>query len=108
ASLPPKHEPPSYQGLKDLAESLRAEISVRRLRAIHARLSKHFLPNNNQDPLMDHFTYRNRILHCDDVPVPALAEKYGTPLYLYSTKTLLHHLKQLQIAFIAVSPLFCS
>jgi hypothetical protein len=24
---------------------------------------------------MDHFTYRNRILHCDDVPVPVLAEK---------------------------------
>src|SRR5258706_68266 len=45
---------------------------------------------------MDHFTYKNRILHCDDVPIPALAEKYGTPLYVYSKKTLQHHLKQLQ------------
>ncbi len=56
---------------------------------------------------MDHFTYKNRILHCDDVPVPALAEKYGTPLYVYSKKTLQHHLKQLQSAFAAVNPLVC-
>ncbi len=56
---------------------------------------------------MDHFSYRNRILHCDDVPVPALAEKYGTPLYVYSKKTLLHHLKQIQSAFAVVNPLIC-
>src|SRR5437870_5437889 len=56
---------------------------------------------------MDHFTYRNRILHCDDVPVPALAEKYGTPLYVYSKKTLLHHLTQIQTAFKAAQPLVC-
>jgi diaminopimelate decarboxylase len=56
---------------------------------------------------MDHFTYRNRILHCDDVPVPTLAAQYGTPLYVYSKKTLTHHLKQLQSAFAAVQPLIC-
>jgi diaminopimelate decarboxylase len=56
---------------------------------------------------MDHFTYRDRILHCDDVPVPALAEKYGTPLYVYSKKTLQHHLKQIQTAFKTVDPLVC-
>jgi diaminopimelate decarboxylase len=56
---------------------------------------------------MDHFSYRDRILHCEDVPVPALAEKYGTPLYVYSQRTLLHHLSQLQTAFAAVNPLIC-
>ncbi|MBI1830638.1 MAG: diaminopimelate decarboxylase [Planctomycetes bacterium] len=56
---------------------------------------------------MDHFTYKNRVLHCDDVPVPALAEKYGTPLYVYSKKTLQHHLKQIQTAFKPVDPLVC-
>lgn len=56
---------------------------------------------------MDHFTYRNRILHCDDVPVPTLADKYGTPLYVYSKKTLEHHLNQLKTAFKAVDPLIC-
>jgi diaminopimelate decarboxylase len=56
---------------------------------------------------MDHFSYRNRVLHCEEAPIPALAEKYGTPLYVYSQKTLLHHLTQLQIAFKAVDPLIC-
>lgn len=56
---------------------------------------------------MDHFSYRNRILHCDEVPVPQLAQAYGTPLYIYSRKTLLHHLAQLQRAFAAVQPLIC-
>jgi diaminopimelate decarboxylase len=56
---------------------------------------------------MDHFHYRNRILHCEDVPVRRLTETYGTPLYVYSTATLLHHLRQLQQAFAAVEPLIC-
>src|SRR5262245_61191436 len=56
---------------------------------------------------MDHFTYKNRVLHCDNVPVPTLAEKYGTPLYIYSKKTLLHHLNQLKTAFAALEPLIC-
>jgi diaminopimelate decarboxylase len=56
---------------------------------------------------MDHFTYRNRLLHCEDVPVSVLAESYGTPLYVYSKATLLHHLGELQRAFAAVHPLIC-
>jgi diaminopimelate decarboxylase len=56
---------------------------------------------------MDHFHYCDRVLYCEDVPVPALAETYGTPLYIYSKRTLLHHLGQIQRAFAAVSPLIC-
>jgi diaminopimelate decarboxylase len=56
---------------------------------------------------MDHFHYRNRILHCEDVAVRRLAETYGTPLFVYSKATLLHHLGQLQKAFVAVQPLIC-
>jgi diaminopimelate decarboxylase len=56
---------------------------------------------------MDHFHYKNRVLHCEQVAVPVLAEKYGTPLYVYSTATLLHHLRQLQRAFAAADPLIC-
>src|SRR5262245_48837814 len=56
---------------------------------------------------MDYFHYKNGLLHCEDMPVPALAEKVGTPLYVYSTKTLLHHLAQIQRAFAAVDPLIC-
>src|SRR5579884_4052161 len=56
---------------------------------------------------MDHFHYRNRILHCEDVPIRQLADTYGTPLFVYSKATLLHHLGQLQKAFAAVEPLIC-
>jgi diaminopimelate decarboxylase len=56
---------------------------------------------------MDHFSYRQRILHCEDAPVPALVEKFGSPLYVYSKATLLHHLKQLQTAFAELNPLIC-
>src|SRR5262249_42863740 len=37
----------------------------------------------------------------------ALAAAYGTPLYVYSKATLLHHLTQLQKAFAKVDPLIC-
>src|SRR5436305_968456 len=56
---------------------------------------------------MDFFHYRDRLLHCEEMPVPVLAQTYGTPLYVYSKRTLLHHLGQLQRAFAAVEPLIC-
>src|SRR5438876_6224912 len=56
---------------------------------------------------MDHFRYKDRALHCEDVPVRALAEAYGTPLFVYSQATLLHHLAQLQTAFAELAPLIC-
>ncbi len=56
---------------------------------------------------MDHFEYRNRTLFCEDVPVRALAEAHGTPLWVYSKATLLHHLQQLQQAFRSANPLIC-
>jgi diaminopimelate decarboxylase len=56
---------------------------------------------------MDHFHYRNRVLFCEDVPVRTLAETYGTPLWVYSRRTLLHHVEQLQRAFAPADPLIC-
>ncbi|MCI0462216.1 MAG: diaminopimelate decarboxylase [Gemmataceae bacterium] len=56
---------------------------------------------------MDHFHYRDRVLHCEEVAIPELARLYDTPLYVYSQKTLLHHLDQLQRAFADVQPLIC-
>src|ERR687884_597491 len=68
-------------------------------------------PQDNCSPQprtsMDHFHYRDRVLHCEDVPLAELAEQYGTPLFVYSRATLLHHLRQLQQAFAAVEPLIC-
>jgi diaminopimelate decarboxylase len=56
---------------------------------------------------MDHFQYRNRELYCEEVPVKDLAEQYGTPLFIYSQATLLHHLKQIQTAFAEAKPIIC-
>src|SRR5436305_7527556 len=56
---------------------------------------------------MDFFNYRDRVLHCEDVAIPTLAATYGTPLYVYSQRTLLHHLAQLQQAFAPANPLIC-
>ena len=53
---------------------------------------------------MDHFAYRNRVLHCEDVPLPDLAAEYGTPLFVYSRATLLHHLTAIQTAFAPADP----
>ena len=49
---------------------------------------------------MDHFAYRDRVLFCEDVPVRTLAEAYGTPLWVYSQATLLHHLHHSQDLFV--------
>jgi diaminopimelate decarboxylase len=56
---------------------------------------------------MDHFDYRDRTLFCEDVPVPELAEKYGTPLYVYSQAALLGQLKDVQTAFADAKPIIC-
>src|SRR5919199_4848633 len=56
---------------------------------------------------MDCFRYRDRALYCEDVPVAELAAKYGTPLYVYSRSTLLHHLGEIQKAFAPADPLIC-
>src|SRR5881396_1555285 len=56
---------------------------------------------------MDHFNYRHRELFCEDIPVAELAAKYGTPLWVYSKRTLQHHLTQIQTAFAEVEPVIC-
>ncbi len=40
---------------------------------------------------MDHFLYRDGVLHAEDVPVAEIAASVGTPFYLYSTATLVRH-----------------
>jgi diaminopimelate decarboxylase len=40
---------------------------------------------------MDHFTLRDGVLHAEDVPLTAIAEAVGTPVYVYSRATLERH-----------------
>lgn len=56
---------------------------------------------------MDHFTYHDGRLACEGVPMQAIAEQVGTPVYVYSRATLLEHYARIQKAFAAVSPLIC-
>jgi diaminopimelate decarboxylase len=56
---------------------------------------------------VDHFAYRDGRLWCEDVPVDAVAEAAGTPLYLYSRATLVEHYRRLASAFAPLDPLVC-
>jgi diaminopimelate decarboxylase len=56
---------------------------------------------------MDPFSYRDGQLLCENIPAASLAEKYGTPLYVYSSAALVGQLRALQEAFAEVQPLVC-
>ena len=44
------------------------------------------------------FQYRDGKLHCEDVDLACVAEKFGTPLYVYSAVTILDHYTRLDAA----------
>jgi len=56
---------------------------------------------------VDHFAYQNGQLHCEDVPVADIAAHVGTPVYVYSTATLLHHYGAIEKAFAELEPTIC-
>lgn len=47
---------------------------------------------------MHDFTYRNGSLYCEDVSLDDLANRYGTPLYVYSAGTIRDHFRRLDRA----------
>ncbi len=56
---------------------------------------------------MHEFKYQNSHLYCEGVRVEDLAERYGTPLYVYSYHTLISHYLKLKDAFGGIDPLIC-
>lgn len=56
---------------------------------------------------MDHFSYKNNALYCEDYPISRLADEVGTPAYVYSTATLLHHYQAVAKAFAPLDPIIC-
>jgi diaminopimelate decarboxylase len=56
---------------------------------------------------MDEFTYRNGILHCEQVEATAIARAVGTPCFVYSASTLRGHYDRLASAFAELDPLIC-
>jgi len=51
---------------------------------------------------MDHFEYRDGVLHAEDVPLSAIAEAVGTPVYVYSRATLERHARVFKAALAAL------
>ncbi|KPK40580.1 MAG: diaminopimelate decarboxylase [Gammaproteobacteria bacterium SG8_47] len=47
---------------------------------------------------MDYFHLHNGEYHCEDVPLRAIAERYGTPTYVYSRATLERHWRAFDLA----------
>lgn len=56
---------------------------------------------------MNHFEYRDGVLHAEDVPVPQIAAAVGTPFYCYSTATLERHYRVFSEAFAGLDALVC-
>jgi len=56
---------------------------------------------------MHYFRYKKSELYAEDVPVRKIVEKAGTPLYIYSEKTLLKHLNAYKKAFNGYNHTIC-
>src|SRR5438046_1386850 len=56
---------------------------------------------------MHDFRYVGNKLHCEGVVIETLARKFGTPLYVYSQRTLTRHFQELDRAMSPVDHLVC-
>jgi diaminopimelate decarboxylase len=56
---------------------------------------------------MHHFIFKNKELYCEGCKAEDLARKYGTPLYVYSRRTLIEHFDKLKKAFSLLKPVIC-
>ncbi len=56
---------------------------------------------------MHSFHYRDGHLFCEDVDLTVAAEKFGTPLYIYSAGTVLDHYTRLDAALAPLDHLIC-
>lgn len=54
---------------------------------------------------MHEFKYFRNNLYCEKIKVQDLAERFGTPLYIYSYHTLIGHFLKLKNAFASINPL---
>src|SRR5216117_2740235 len=58
-------------------------------------------------PPMHDFHYAAGKLCCEGVPVESLAKKFGTPLYVYSQRTLTNYFRKLGAALLPLDHLIC-
>ena len=56
---------------------------------------------------MDHFLYKNGVLHAEDVAIPEIVASVGAPFYVYSTATLTRHFQLFDDALADMDHLVC-
>jgi diaminopimelate decarboxylase len=56
---------------------------------------------------MNYFVYKDNRLFAEDVAISDLAARFGTPLYIYSTRTLRRHFRVMDEAFAGTDHLIC-
>ncbi len=56
---------------------------------------------------MNYFLYRGKRLYCEDVPLDRIANEVGTPVYIYSRRTLERHFREFDEPFKDISHLTC-
>jgi diaminopimelate decarboxylase len=56
---------------------------------------------------MHFFEYKHGELHCEGIPIQHIAEKVGTPFYVYSYQTLVRHFTVFDKAFNGIPHLVC-
>ncbi|OUD10092.1 diaminopimelate decarboxylase [Marivivens niveibacter] len=56
---------------------------------------------------MDHFIYKDGVLHAEDVALTDIAREVGTPFYVYSSATLLRHYQVFDESLAGMDHLIC-
>jgi len=78
--------------------------TARRVRYPRRLGNRRSLPLDSQ---VHFFRYRNGHLHCEDVDLTRVAEKFGTPTYVYSAGTILDHYTRVDAALAPLDHLIC-
>jgi diaminopimelate decarboxylase len=56
---------------------------------------------------MHYFTYHLNELYCEEVPVKEIVNQFGTPIYIYSARTIRRHFSVFSASFKEVDHLVC-
>jgi len=56
---------------------------------------------------LHYFHYLDNRLSCEKIPLSEIAAEFGTPLYVYSKRTILRHLDRMQSAFKVIPHFIC-
>jgi diaminopimelate decarboxylase len=57
--------------------------------------------------MKNHFYYRNRELYCENIPLKKIADETGTPVYVYSKRTMVERVREYDAAFAGVPHIVC-